>query len=851
MLFLLWGSRNPFQEAGFRAAFKKVGNWREDVNFSSLFLHDKSGVNYRSDGPDVCVKRDVNLDKVVRRIMMPKLPERHLRSWKRKANMGKIAALVRLRSQVVRGCMIAALLLANGRAQETPDRGEIEKKVAAIVADWESLPSVFDDIDVYTAQIKELSEIGAPAVLALAAALEKTSSDAALRLIPFTLRAIGDARAVPALIRAFPKTLRPSGSDCGMTVGDRDLLRFMQTHDIEGVEGRERSRNDFGLGRPVREVAVALRKLTGTEHNEAEVFSTFLSGGEPQRALQRKAFWQVARNWADWWNSNSSRLVQDAAFAEVNLRALPRSPDRLSTGPIKVADGMSLSILSPLESGRDCALGLGLSRRVEVPKAILENANDRVKVGAWAAEAGADLAGAVFRDPESGKDFYCLRGFDLQAWEVGNENWDKAEAMIERGGYRVKEALAGEFLMHYDAGERRYRPEKKATFVFMTRDGLEGMLRVTAQVTDTNMAGLIGMPLVVRDESGPDQRITRGFTKGVQFDYKFFYVETEEIRLAEIARREERSAREETRRKRQMAKLTAAHPPLEGILYLPGGEVAAGASVLLAGPGEGAILGDRKFEHTGRSTVVQTSEEGKFTIPHVPRARAWVVNEEGIAEIKMDEAKSPISVRLAPWGRIEGKLIRQGKTLAREKVSILNPVREDRGGLSLSLDFFRAETDSEGRFAFENLPPGEAQICRLIGNRYYEGVFVDVAAGKTTAFQHRFDGVTVKGRLVAPNAETTWKSGRAFNFYRKADATQSAGKKPVSNFPVVLAENGEFSVESVPPGVYEFRGELREGESDEVFPVGKVIGRFKREIVVPEVASVEDGTLALGRIIVE
>src|ERR1051325_4537821 len=49
---------------------------------------------------------------------------------------------------------------------------DIDKRVAAIVSEWESLPSVFDDIESYTAEIKELVEIGKPAVPALSAALD-------------------------------------------------------------------------------------------------------------------------------------------------------------------------------------------------------------------------------------------------------------------------------------------------------------------------------------------------------------------------------------------------------------------------------------------------------------------------------------------------------------------------------------------------------------------------------------------------------------------------------------------------------------------------------------------------------
>jgi len=107
---------------------------------------------------------------------------------------------------------LAVLPVATCLPQTPPaPSAEVDRRVASILADWEKLPSIFDDIGVYTAQIKELVDIGKPAVPALTAALDRTSRDTPMRLLGFTLRAIGDPRAVPALIRAFPKTLFPVG----------------------------------------------------------------------------------------------------------------------------------------------------------------------------------------------------------------------------------------------------------------------------------------------------------------------------------------------------------------------------------------------------------------------------------------------------------------------------------------------------------------------------------------------------------------------------------------------------------------------------------------------------------------
>jgi hypothetical protein len=100
---------------------------------------------------------------------------------------------------------------------ESGPQSNIDGKLAAITADWESLPGVFDDIGVYTGQIRDLVQIGKPAIPALTAALDRTKRDSPMRLLAFTLRAIGDARAVPALIREFTPRKRASA-------GTRDFL---------------------------------------------------------------------------------------------------------------------------------------------------------------------------------------------------------------------------------------------------------------------------------------------------------------------------------------------------------------------------------------------------------------------------------------------------------------------------------------------------------------------------------------------------------------------------------------------------------------------------------------------------
>ncbi|HEY6226053.1 MAG TPA: carboxypeptidase-like regulatory domain-containing protein, partial [Verrucomicrobiae bacterium] len=769
-----------------------------------------------------------------------------------------------------------AATICSGQEASRDKTLEVDKQVAAIVADWEALPGVFDDVEIYSAQIKKLVEIGPAAVPALCMELDRTTRGMPMRLIPFTLRAIGDARAVPALIRAIPRTLQLSSSDCGASVSPPELMSFMQSNDVAAAEGWDRNRSDFDIARPVREVTSALHKITGNRLNENDVMFTFLDGGELQRALQKKAFHDVAQNWARWWEKNWNRFGQDRAFADVRLPAFKDeiaakrddSQKGILTGPnIRVTGGSSGATLSPIESGRQCALQLALHRTIDLPSDLKETAANTSfeNIATWAERADIDLLGAQYREPISGNSFYCLRAVGLQAWEIDNNQWDGIEQTLQSGKAPELKRPVTDFLMHYDANERRYMPEKKATFVFITREGLQGILRITAQVTKPINPASFGIPYTKPDESGADQRIENGFEKGIRFDHRFFYTDTEAFKREELARQEDRAARQETHRKKKLARLFEANPTISGTVFLPDGTIARNASVALGMPEAATTLGARKFEFPEQTTIVEAGDDGKFLLPHVPTAHhIYVAHEKGFAEVSLSDAKSPLSVHLRPWGRIEGTLIRQGKPVAGEKVVVYVPSRGENWELTLGLDAFSATTDPEGKFAFENLPAGEFHIVRVVGNRFHEAQIVEVEAGKTTVFEHVLNGRNLKGRFVASSgAKADWLDARNFRFNRKQSLPQNYAEisaiaaLPIehrqaarASFPVRVEPDGQFEIKNVPAGVYEFRGELREG-GEEPFRFGKVLGRLNREVVISDAAGPEGEAVSLGDLAVE
>ena len=96
-------------------------------------------------------------------------------------------------------------------------------RTAQILLEFRKLNHTVDETELWCLLMRELVAVGRDAVPQLCAELDRTTEDRMLRRLGFALRAIGDPRAVPALIRAIPKTLLPSSSDYGLIVSDKEL----------------------------------------------------------------------------------------------------------------------------------------------------------------------------------------------------------------------------------------------------------------------------------------------------------------------------------------------------------------------------------------------------------------------------------------------------------------------------------------------------------------------------------------------------------------------------------------------------------------------------------------------------
>ncbi len=373
--------------------------------------------------------------------------------------------------------------------------------------------------DEWAAVIRELIQLGPDATPALSKALDAEDSGRMLRCFGFVMRGIGDKRAVPALIRNFPKAIIPPGSDMGYRCNDPELFAFMRKHDND-----DKDRGDhYSFGRPINEFRTALQKLTGNKLMEDELVYVNLSGTVQQQKQKRLLFERCARKWADWWNEHGSEHVQDEQYAKVKLAL----PDEENTGEtvlpnllIAEGSGSSNCILESVRNAkaRHVFVDLDTGRESALPK-YLQSASGQLPrlddIRAWADKEGFDLMCDEYFVPGDEKPHYVLRALGLTAWQMDAKKWKSIAADLKKGEPLALNRWTNNLLNVFDDDKGHYWPEETACFAFRTREGVYGVIFIGVEVHDDKLqpGGI---------SNGDDELNPVHFYKGRRYAYKMF-----------------------------------------------------------------------------------------------------------------------------------------------------------------------------------------------------------------------------------------------------------------------------------------------------------------------------------------
>lgn len=206
---------------------------------------------------------------------------------------------------------------------------------------------IWDDLealDAWCDAIRQVVAVGEPAVPYLIAELDSTKSDFCMRNVAFALRAIGDRRAVPALLRAMPRAVFAS-NDAGVPVRDPELARFMVANSVEGIapqvpQGAQQAAPTsqfFYYHRPITEIDAALRKLTGHSEGDAHLRANPVTRSEAEQRALQGIYKATAERWQKWWDQNRARLISEEELASVALPPVQGDPVEVA-GKAKFGD---------------------------------------------------------------------------------------------------------------------------------------------------------------------------------------------------------------------------------------------------------------------------------------------------------------------------------------------------------------------------------------------------------------------------------------------------------------------------------------------------------------------------------
>lgn len=337
--------------------------------------------------------------------------------------------------------------------------------------------------------------------------------------------------------------------------------------------------------------------------------------------------------------------------------------------------------------------------------------------------------------------------------------------------------------------------------------------------------------------------------------------------------------------------------PIRGVVLSPAGQPAADATVVLATgrtflPIEsGGRLSLRNFKPEN-GTITNTSVEGAFCLnPQLDSQWLVAVHRTGIAELRMTAARGDYSLELQPWGRIEGELKLGTNSTAGLKVKLHSPqwVINPEHAVSPCL---RTETQAEGRFCFEFIPPGEHSVSHephfpvLVGCAPPESHSVRVAVqpGATTQVRLGGTGRAVIGRVLgnSPGRQVDWfqdvhrltsvrEFPREINSYprsrdfetreayaaavslinerRREFEASPAGRAAHLNrraYVLHFSPDGSFRVEDVLPGTYNLFIGPRVISTNRSLPPAPNFGAVTRTIVVPVAVGANSAPLDLG-----
>ncbi|MHC4627479.1 MAG: carboxypeptidase regulatory-like domain-containing protein, partial [Planctomycetota bacterium] len=149
----------------------------------------------------------------------------------------------------------------------------------------------------------------------------------------------------------------------------------------------------------------------------------------------------------------------------------------------------------------------------------------------------------------------------------------------------------------------------------------------------------------------------------------------------------------------------------------PNGNPVAGAQVALCTRDKGVVIRagklgpNRMGDRT--TTIAETDADGSFDFSDWPDSFHLIAaHDKGFAWVTREQFTASPAIWLQSWSRIEGRLYIGRDAGAGKRMDLLNYINKNAIDRGVRLEY-EADTDGEGRFAFNRIPPGWLEIGYL------------------------------------------------------------------------------------------------------------------------------------------
>jgi RNA polymerase sigma factor (sigma-70 family) len=310
-----------------------------------------------------------------------------------------------------------------------------------------------------------------------------------------------------------------------------------------------------------------------------------------------------------------------------------------------------------------------------------------------------------------------------------------------------------------------------------------------------------------------------------------------------------------------------------GVVFLPSGEPAGKATVLLCTPMAGVTIdGPAQVQNALNTTTyrTQTDGAGKFSVaPALDPQGLIVVHDQGYVEVSLADFAAAGEVTLQPWGGVHGTLILDSQPAANQRIEAYNQVLHySATGRHFGFLTYRLETttDAGGEFSFAKLPPGPCTVCWIQAGpddtflpshdalvTVKPGTMAEVVLGGTgrpiigkatlpaVAGPVDWRKVTVHLRSTVDDMPETMPKRQDFSsvaVYVAAEESYFLACQNEQHFSTLCDSDGSFRLSDVPAGSYELAIEVRDYKLNSVTPhdpydPAPVLASLVREISIP------------------